>query len=254
MQRIALISDVHANLHALHAVLDAIDAEKVDQILCCGDVVGYGPRPRECVRLLRERGIPTVMGNHDFYTVQACQVPGFLPEGPKTRENMVWAGIRHAAESLEEEDVAWLAALPPALELPGALIAHAALHDFEEWPYLVDEEEAEPTLRILEERGGWIGFFGHSHQQEWFTLPETRRLKRLPNDGWQRPATTPCAVVVGSVGQPRTGDPRAAWTLWHRDTHRFFFRRTAYPVHQTMQEIADRGLPRRSALRLSTGN
>lgn len=255
MQRIALLSDIHANLHALHAVLDEIDADGgIDRILCCGDVVGYGPKPRECVRLLRERGIPTVMGNHDFYTLQACQVPGFLPEGRKARENMVWAGIAHAAASLEAEDLAWLSQLPPALELPTALIAHAALHDFEEWPYLFDQEEAEPTLRILESRGKRIGFFGHSHQQEWFVLPRTKRPKRLPGDGWQAAADTPCAVVVGSVGQPRTGDPRAGWTLWEVEQQRFFFRRTDYPVHRTMGEIVECGLPRSSALRLSTGS
>ena len=249
--RIAILSDIHSNWEALQAVLQEIDREGIDRILCCGDVVGYGPRPRECVRLLRERGIPTVMGNHDLYVTGLFRDPEYLPR--VSGNQMVWAGVRHAVRELEEEDIVWLEALPMELHMPGAVVAHAALHDVGRWPYLTHAEEAEPTLRIQEGAGWKVGFFGHSHRQEWHSRP-AGALREAGGGGWVLDDEAVCAVIVGSVGQPRTGDPRAAWTLWDPEAGTITFRRTHYPLQTTFREILHAGLPHRTAARLLVGS
>lgn len=250
MPRIALLSDIHANDHALLAVLREIPEHRIDQTIVCGDIVGYGARPLECVQIVRAIGGPVVLGNHDQYTVFARQMPDFLPTTPESFSNPVWAGIRHADAALDDESVEWLASLPRSITIPGAVVAHAALHDDIRWPYLLDDRDAKPTLEILSRCELGVGFFGHTHRQEWFTMPRNSRLQEIAPDLYQIPDSTACAVVVGSVGQPRSGDHRAGWTIWDSDERTFQFMRTDYPAVQSAADIIDAGLPESSARRL----
>jgi len=253
MQSIAVISDIHANLPALEAVIREIDELGIAHILCCGDVVGYGPHPRECVELLRQRNIPCVLGNHDLYTLQARDNPAVQDAEDDLWHNSVWAGIFHAAAQLRQEDFDWLLDLPSFLKLPGVIIGHAALHDTKHWPYLVEDANIIATLDEMAARKLTLGFFGHSHDQEWFTKSPKGTVKRSRKAKSTLLADRASAVVVGSVGQPRTGDPRAAWTLWQPQARSIEFRRTAYPVEETIAAIKTCGLPLKSAQRLSRG-
>jgi predicted phosphodiesterase len=250
MPRIALLSDIHANDHALIAVLDEIHMHRIDQIIICGDIVGYGAKPMECVKLVRALGVPVVLGNHDQYTVFARQLPDFLPTHPESFSNPVWAGIRLANAALDGDSIEWLASLPRTIAIPGATVAHAALHDDVRWPYLLDDRDAKPTLDILAHRESGVGFFGHTHRQEWFMLPRKSKPKEIGPDHYQIPQATACAVVVGSVGQPRSGDHRAGWTIWDSDEWTFQFMRTEYPAQMSAHDILDAGLPESSARRL----
>ena len=249
MPAIALLSDIHANLFALRAVMDEVRALGIERMVFCGDIVGYGPHPAECVQLVRESGAVAILGNHDAYTVRAFKQPDFIPAGPEALTNPVWAGIRHAVRQLDADTIAWLDSLPMTAEIPGAIVAHAALHRMEQWPYLLNENDARPTLEILERIGVNTGFFGHTHRQEWFSTDG--RPEEGPDDFYQLDADTICAVVVGSVGQPRTGDPRAGWTLWDSESRSFEFRHTEYPHEETARDIHAAGLPESSARRLS---
>jgi diadenosine tetraphosphatase ApaH/serine/threonine PP2A family protein phosphatase len=253
MQSVALISDIHANLPALEAVLEEIDGLGLGHILCCGDVVGYGPHPRECVERLRQRNIPCVLGNHDLYTLQARGNKAVQEAAEDLRGNSVWAGILHAVAELRQEDFDWLLDLPSFLKLPGVIIGHAAMHDVENWPYLSEDADILATLDEMDARKITLGFFGHSHDQEWFTKSTKGAVKRSNKARSTLPADQAAAVVVGSVGQPRTGDPRAAWTLWQPQARSIEFRRTPYPVHETMAAIKDCGLPLKNAQRLTRG-
>jgi predicted phosphodiesterase len=253
MQSIAIISDIHANLPALQSVMAEIDGLGIQHVLCCGDVVGYGPHPRECVQLLRQRDFPCVLGNHDLYTLQARDNPAFQEAQDELRGDMVWAGILHAVAQLEDEDFEWLLDLPSFLKLPGAIVGHAALHDADRWPYLVEDAEIIATLDALADRELLLGFFGHSHDQEWFTKSSTGRVTRCRKNKSTLPPEMASAVVVGSVGQPRTGDPRAAWTLWNPSERTIDFKRTRYPIQETMDAIKACGLPSRTAMRLAKG-
>ena len=250
MPTVALLSDIHANLHALTHVMDEVRALGIDQVVFCGDIVGYGPHSVECVKLVRQSGGVAILGNHDSYVVKARRQPGFIPAGAETLTNPVWAGIHHAAKHLDAEAVDWLESLPMTTDIPGAIVAHAALHRPEQWPYLLGYSDARPTLELMERAGLEIGFFGHTHRQEWFSLRGTTEPEELEGDRFQLVEDNVCAVVVGSVGQPRTGDPRAAWTLWDSDARVFEFRRTEYPYQQTAREIIEAGLPESSARRL----
>jgi len=253
MQSIAVISDIHANLPALEAVLEEIDGLGIEHILCCGDIVGYGPHPRECVELLRQRKIPSVLGNHDLYVLEARDNKVVQEAEDELCGDTVWAGILHAIAQLRDEDFDWLLDLPTFLKLPGIIVGHAAMHDVENWPYLIDDADIIATLDELATRKFSLGFFGHSHDQLWFTKSPKGAVKRSDKAKSTLPADRTSAVVVGSVGQPRTGDPRAAWTLWQPQARSIEFRRTSYPVEETMAAIKACGLPLKSAQRLSRG-
>jgi predicted phosphodiesterase len=253
MQFVAVISDIHANLPALEAVLEEIDGLGIEHILCCGDIVGYGPHPRECVEVLRQRKIPSVLGNHDLYVLQARNNKAVQEAEDELRGDTVWAGIIHAVAELRDEDFEWLLDLPSFIHMPGVIIGHAAMHDVNNWPYLVDDPDIIATLDELTTRKFSLGFFGHSHDQVWFTKSLKGSVKRSQKMKSILPKGAASAVVVGSVGQPRTGDPRAAWTLWKPHEKSIEFRRTAYPLHETMEAIKACGLPLRTAQRLAKG-
>ncbi len=254
MAIIALLSDIHANAYALRAVLREVAAcPGVEKIVFGGDIVGYGPHAAECVRLVREAGGHAVMGNHDWFTLMARERPEFLPAAERRHNNPVWAGIHHALRSLDDDALDWLATLPLTLDVPGAIVAHASLHAVESWPYLSDTAAALPSLELLQQAHLELGFFGHTHQQEWFALPGSPAPEALADWTFHLPAGGVCAVLVGAVGQPRSADTRAAWTLWDSDARRFIFRRSEYPAARTAADILAAGLPQASARRLLPG-
>lgn len=248
--RIAILSDIHGNLPALTAVLAEVDAIGVDDVVFGGDTVGYGAKPAECLALVRDRGGKSVLGNHDLYTLQVRPNPGMVPPGAR-QTNPVWAGVAHAADALDDEAVAWLGSLPQALDLPLAILAHAALHQPDDWPYLHTLRDAGPTLKNLRRNDLGVGFFGHTHRQDIFAdtgaaaMPEYLESGRI-----LLPEKAVCAVLVGSVGQPRDLDRRAAWAIWDTDERIVEFRRTAYDAFRAAVDIIAAGLPIHSAERL----
>jgi predicted phosphodiesterase len=251
MPKIAILSDIHSNLPALKAVLKEIAEMEVDQICFGGDTVGYAGEPDECVSLVREHGGVCVLGNHDFYTLSVRSDRENLPSSRIWKKNPVWAGVELAARTLGEDNAAWLGSLPGVLKIPGAVLSHSALHDFGDWPYLHSLTDARPTLAILRESGDEIGFFGHTHRQEIFYEPKDAILpERLDATRMHLPKGVVCTIIVGSVGQPRDHDLRAAWVLWDSETRIVEFRHTEYPALETAREILITGLPKESALRL----
>ncbi|NQW99339.1 hypothetical protein HQ447_01680 [bacterium] len=139
------------------------------------------------------------------------------------------------------------------LKLPGVIVGHAAMHDVENWPYLVDDADIIVTLDELAVRKFSLGFFGHNHDQLWFTKLPNGTVRCSDKAKSTLPVGRASAVVVGSVGQPRTGGPRAAWTLWQPQARAIEFRRTEYAVDETMAAIKACGLQMKSARRLSRG-
>lgn len=129
------------NLPALEAAFREIDELGIGHILCCGDFVGYGPHPRECFELLRQRNIPCDLGNHDLHTLQARDNKAGQEAADELRSNAVWTGILHPVAELRQEDFDWMQDLPSFLKLLGSIVGHAAMHDLENWPYLVDDAD-----------------------------------------------------------------------------------------------------------------
>jgi hypothetical protein len=249
--RTAILSDIHANLHALEAVLTEVDAAHVDELVFGGDTVGYGANPAECVARVIERGGRSVLGNHDLYTVETHSDPSLIP--PKAREsNPVWAGVAHAVHCLSPEQIRWLAMLPHSLPIGREILAHSALHQPGQWPYLHSPRDAKPTLEILRKNGSSLGFFGHTHQQDLFAHASAPEQPQDLGEGrFLIPEGAVCAAVVGSVGQPRGHDDfRAGWVIWDSEARVLEFRRTDYPALGAASAILAAGLPPHSAQRL----
>jgi predicted phosphodiesterase len=252
MPRIAILSDIHANLPALTAVLEDVRKAGITEIYFGGDTVGYAAKADECVSLVRHHGGRSVLGNHDYYTSAVIANEENIPNDSSWAKNPVWAGVVHAARTLSPDNARWLAELPGSLDLPGAILSHAALHFPDQWPYLHSLGDAFPTLDILEQSGIGVGFFGHTHQQTYFSHKSKANViaKRLGFFSVHLPEGAVAAVMIGSVGQPRDEDSRAAWVIWDSDARVVEFRRTAYPTLAAARQILEARLPENSALRL----
>lgn len=247
MAKIAIITDIHANLQALKAVLRDVSSEGLESLVCLGDVVGYGANPAECVDLLRAIRCVGVMGNHDFYTCTDSMGIQAALDDPGSLGNPVWEGIRHAREQLDDTQMEWLRGLLQIHHQEGAVMAHAALHDFAEWPYLLTAEEAEATLDLLD---GRIGFFGHTHREAVFAADDGSQPELVGDGKLLLPEGCSVAITVGSVGQPRGGDLRAHWLSWDSSERVIEFRRTPYDSVAAAAAIVSAGLPEESASRI----
>jgi predicted phosphodiesterase len=240
--RVAVISDIHANLHALHSVLEAIDAEAPDAVWCLGDLVGYGARPNECCAIVRERADVCLVGNHDLVALGGISIADFNPEAA--------AAARWTQEALDDDSRAFLESLSPSAGLEHAQLFHASARD-PVWEYVLTDEAALATFELTTAP---VVLVGHSHVA--LTISHDRGLAAggLAPAGTEHPIEdTRRLLNPGSVGQPRDGDPRAAWLLLDFDARFASFRRVAYPVQKTQSELLDAGLPPALAARLAVG-
>ena len=239
--RVAVISDVHANYQALEAVLREIDAAGVDAVWCLGDTVGYGPRPNECCDVVRERAAQCLVGNHDLVVLGELTVDEFNDEAAAAA---IWT-----AEVLTPESHAFLASLKPFGEADGVDLFHASARD-PVWEYVLTEEAARATLELSSAQ---LILVGHSHVALAITA-EDGRVGGGPARGGSKVALDGRRLLnPGSVGQPRDGDPRAAWMLLDLEERFAEFRRVPYSIERTQAEMRERGLPRALAARLERG-
>jgi diadenosine tetraphosphatase ApaH/serine/threonine PP2A family protein phosphatase len=237
--RTAVVSDVHANLHALEAVLAEVDQGGFDQLWCLGDVVGYGPRPNECVAILQERTAICLAGNHDLVVLGKISVATFAGEAG--------AAAAWTRGVLDEPARAFLTTLAPSAVTAGAELFHGSPRD-PVWDYVMSDETAQWSFLGSNEP---LVLVGHSHVALHFQegapgelAPEGASVELTPGRHILNP---------GSVGQPRDGDPRAAWLEIDNSSGRATFRRTEYPVERTQSEMRERGLPEVLAARLEHG-
>jgi predicted phosphodiesterase len=239
--RVAVISDIHANLHALEAVLGDIDPEQPDELWCLGDLVGYGARPNECCALVRERADLCLIGNHDLVALGALGIDDFNPEAAKA--------ARWTANALDEETRAFLGSLEPNAAPDHAQLFHASARD-PVWEYVLTDEAASATLQLTTAP---VVLVGHSHIALAVTLGDRLVEGGLAPGGTTTELEGRWLLNPGSVGQPRDGDPDAAWLLLDFDARFASFRRVAYPIQETQRELRDAGLPEALAARLAVG-
>jgi predicted phosphodiesterase len=251
MTKIAILSDIHGNLPAFEAVLREVGTSGAYSIVFLGDIVGYGASPAECVALVRKLGGHCVMGNHDE-AIETVRRPGFQFRDPDWRKCRYLAPLAHAAKELDDDQAAWLAALPYTTTLPGASAAHASLYQPQAFPFISDAASALPTLELLREREAKVGFFGHTHDTGIFS-DRDGLLEWLDDSRVQIPACLACAVMVGAVGQPRhPTDRRACWVLWDPEERVVEFRKTEYSRLQAELAMVRAGLPVEAVGRLLT--
>jgi diadenosine tetraphosphatase ApaH/serine/threonine PP2A family protein phosphatase len=239
--RLAVISDVHANSHALTAVLDQIDDAAVDAVWCLGDTVGYGPRPNECCAAVQARADVCLVGNHDLVVLGELAVSDFNDEAAAAA---VWT-----SQVLTQESRSFLESLKPLAAVEGTELFHASARD-PVWEYVLTEEAARATLELTTAP---LVLVGHSHVALALTLDGDGVSGGAAPGGSEAELTGRWLLNPGSVGQPRDGDPRAAWLLLDLERRFAAFHRVAYPIEKTQSEMRERGLPRPLAARLERG-
>ncbi len=237
--KVALVSDVHANLTALEAVLAAV--EPVDAIWVMGDTAGYGPDPSEVIALLQQRGAVMVAGNHDLAAATGEGVElfnGYAAEAVRRHRSWLSAAERDA-----------LAALPLTREVEGFTLCHGSLRD-PVWEYVVSPQQAQATLRRAATPHCCNG---HTHVPAVFRSLAGRTTLVPIEAGTPIRLDGSCLVNPGSAGQPRDGHPDASYALLDTVAATVTFRRAAYDVAETQRRIRARGLPGILADRLAVG-
>jgi predicted phosphodiesterase len=240
--RVAVVSDIHSNLHALEAVLAAVEAEAPDELWCLGDIVGYGPRPNECCAIVEARADVCLAGNHDLAVRGSIDVEEFHGDAA--------LAARLNREALTPTSHVFLDGLEPHGSAHGVALYHGSARDHV-WEYVLSDEAALATLAHADAP---LVLVGHSH----VALHLTASNGEI--DGGIAPAGTAVALGhaqtllnPGSVGQPRDGDPRAAYLLLDLAAQRAEFRRVEYDIARTQSEMAQAGLPGPLAARLTLG-
>ncbi len=238
---IAIIGDIHSNLDALEVVLEDCRREGVTDYLCTGDVVGYGAQPHECLELVRSLGCPIVMGNHDHYVSSFQDLDDFNPAAAEVVE---WT-----RGALSQEELEFLASLPFKSVNMGITLVHATLDNPSAFGYVFDHLQAEAHFvhQVTS-----LCFHGHTHCPMIYEK-QLGAVYRIDAQDFKLPIGRKYFINVGSVGQPRDGDPRAAYALYDVKSRTVRFRRLEYDIASAQSKILEAGLPERLAARLEMG-
>ncbi len=236
----ALLGDIHANLEALTAVLADAKEQGVTHYACVGDVVGYNANPVECVNLVRELAPTVVRGNHDHYCSHDDNLSGFHP--------LAADAVDWTRKLLPEEMRLYLRKLKLVAMIESFTLVHSTLDMPEMWGYVFDKLEAEAHFHYQTTA---VCFFGHTHVPLAFEKADGVRCGLYTRIQVARGKKY--FINVGSVGQPRDGDPRAAYAIYDLVRNQIELRRVAYDFRITQKKILDAGLPGRVAARLAVG-
>jgi predicted phosphodiesterase len=236
----AIIADIHGNLEAFQTVLDDIKEQNCTHIACLGDVVGYGANPKECLDAVRAMNIPVVKGNHDEMCSVDDEMEGF---NPAAAEAVLWT-----RKQLTEDDKKWLRDLRYMRLVASFTIVHATLDVPQRWGYVFDKLAAAASFTY---QNTSVCFFGHTHVPVAFIRDSVVRggtyskFKVEPGRKY--------FVNVGSIGQPRDGNPKAAYVVYDMNEGSIELRRLDYDIATAQAKIRAAGLPERLAERLAHG-
>jgi len=244
--RIGILGDIHANTEALLAVVDAMRSDRVDLFVQVGDIVGYGPEPSRCIDIVRELGCITCLGNHDAAVLDRLDTAYF--------NNFARAAIHWTRPRLRPSDFEFLRGLQLVVPHPAFTVVHGTLHLPEQFGYVISPVEA---LDSLDHQQTQLCFVGHSHvpsiylrrneaPQDLHLVPHSEA--EISYRGFDR-----VLVNVGSVGQPRDEDPRAAYGLVDTEQATAVVKRVAYDIPGVQRKIREAGLPEVLANRLALG-
>jgi predicted phosphodiesterase len=240
---VALVSDVHGNLQAFEAVIEDVRGSGVDEIWCLGDLVGYGAHPDECVEVTAEAAELSLIGNHDLVVLDRLDISDFSPNAALAAD---WTK-RELAPAARE----YLERLEPADDQRAVGLFHGSPRD-PVWEYVLSAMAADDCLGAMDAR---VGAVGHSH----VALAFWRRADGPTAGAQAEPggsldiAEDRWLLNPGSVGQPRDGDPRAAWLMLELESWRATWHRTEYPIDEAADAIRAAGLPKPLADRLYYG-
>jgi predicted phosphodiesterase len=245
--RYLILSDIHANQTALDAALEAAEG-RWDKAVCLGDLVGYGPDPNQVTTRIREISAATIRGNHDKAVAGLSDFEEF---NPIARAAVLWT-----RQQLEPQNLEYLKELPKGpVQADGFSMIHGSVHDEDEYVFA-----PELALPGLQDAPSQVVFFGHTHIQGGYTLRNDKmgvlQLKPTGGNPFSRltiEESTTYLLNPGSIGQPRDGDPRAAFAIASLEEHTVEFWRIAYDIEAVQSRMTRAGLPEPLALRLSFG-
>lgn len=239
-----ILGDIHGNLSALRAAVDLLEKDQVDAFVSVGDVVGYGAAPGECIAILHELDAVVVKGNHDAAAAGQIDLMYF--------NQFAREAVRWTQSVLDERDLTWLAELPYIVDLEDCSVGHGTYHKPDLFDYVLSPSDGDPSLDAMKRP---VCFIGHTH------VP--LMLLRLADDPLRTAYTTEdfihlrdankALVNVGSVGQPRDDDPRAAVAIFDSIEDTVALRRVEYDIETEASRIRRAGLPAVLADRLFLG-
>ncbi len=236
----ALLGDIHSNLEALTSVLDDAEKNGCDKIACLGDVVGYNANPIECLDIIRELSVACVRGNHDHYCSHEENLDGFHPLAADV--------VDWTRRQLSDDRREYLRNLRFIQSVETFTIVHSTLDTPDAWGYVFDKLEAEANFNY---QTTTLCFYGHTHVPLAFEKSDTIRFGLYSKI--KVTLGKKYLINVGSVGQPRDGDPRAAYVIYDMRNNIVELRRIPYDIQKTQRKILDAGLPGRVAARLAVG-
>jgi len=236
----AILGDIHSNLEALQAVLVDAKAQQVTDYVCVGDIVGYNANPRECLQIVRDLSAISVKGNHDEYIASDVPLSGFNPIAARAVE---WQ-----RRQLMPAERQFLGELRLTAQVSGFSVVHATLDTPAGWTYVTDKYAAEASFSYQHTA---VCFFGHTHIPLAFV--RAGRVKGGLFQSLKAKMGSKYFINVGSVGQPRDGDPRAAYVVYDLAENDIELRRVEYRIDITQEKVRRAGLPERLAARLEIG-
>ncbi len=231
--RYALISDIHSNIEAFNSVLESIRTSNVDKIAFLGDIIGYGPNPNECMEKLREVTDLVLGGNHDWAVVGKTPADYF---NPYAKAAVDWTG-----EVLLDTHKKFLAQTEASSLLDGFFVAHSTPRYPEEWMYIMTKKDAVDNYPFLERN---VSFIGHSHQPVIIEFENAQDINVYREDKMALDHDKKYIVNIGSVGQPRDGDPRSCWVLFDSLENSVEFVRVSYNIEAVQEKMREFNLPK----------
>ncbi len=247
MKKIAIFGDIHANLEALHAVLEDAGRQGCESnYACLGDIVGYNANPAECLELVRSLDCPTVKGNHDYESISKKDLLGMNP--------IATMALSWTREQLNEDQKTWLRRLPYVKEniasLDNMTIVHATMDNPMKWEYILNASDSSFSFQ---KQATQLCFHGHTHVPKFFVKYPSGKISDIPADEIIMEPGIQYFINPGSVGQPRDGDWRASYAIYTPEQNLIQLRRVEYDVATTQLKIREAGLPERLADRLGFG-
>jgi len=240
--RYGIFSDIHSNIEALIAVLDAYKKESIDKYLCVGDVVGYATNPKECIDKVKDIAAITIAGNHDWASVKLFSLDYF---NPVAGEAIYWT-----RRNIDETSRYFLESLKLIYKNEDLTLVHGTLDNPRDFNYMIDGYIAEETFRLLETN---ICFVGHTHVAGIFIKDKNQRIHYREDKSIDISLENKYIINAGSVGQPRDGDPNAVYCIYDTDKKEVQIKRIDYDIEATRKKIIDAGLPKRLGDRLLIG-
>lgn len=238
--KFAIFGDIHANLEALQTVLWDAQEQGCSNYVCLGDIVGYAANPVECLQAVQDLGCPVVRGNHD----EGAASESTLEElNPLAQNALLWT-----REQLNDEQRQWLRELKLVRQVRDFTIVHATLDTPHRWGYVFNQLDAAASFTY---QTTGVCFFGHTHAPRAYI--KDGAIVSVALDKITFEMGKKYFINIGSVGQPRDGDWRAAYTIYDIESNSIQLRRLEYDIQTAQKKILDAGLPRRLADRLAIG-